>query len=515
MSKVLGFYRSIGCLLLLCCTRICGYANMPVTDFTVKGIYIDLRTQVMTVPALKEVAGKAAAEGINTLIMEYEATFPFDKHATLCNAYHYTVEEITEFVQYCSSLGMDVIPLQNCFGHCEYILRHDRYAKLRESKTDMSQVCPMNVKKAKSVFGELFKEVARLHPSPYFHIGADETRLLGHCKSCKQKVDEEGISKLFVDYVKEMCELVIAMGKKPIIWADMILQHPEALNELPSEIIVVDWNYGWSPNHFGNVDALVERGLTVWGASALRSSPDNIYLTQWNKHFENLETFLPFAREHGYEGIINTSWSTSGRYGYIYDNDWEVVELQPIRQVYPMSGFDILQRAYADALKEGSRWDAKTFIRNYGKEHFGFADTGQVVLLEYMLMPQEKVTIAKMEDTQISQMLVQCETLRGKLAELEPTYHKEDWLHLQLMLDIRINYLKFKGVEKLVESDGFNASMRQNYAAQLEQIEKESRDLCERFYRLNVAYLKNPAESFGKWDYVQKMQRMCRYLTLP
>ena len=166
-------------------------------------------------------------------------------------------------------------------------------------------------------------------------------------------------------------------------------------------------------------------------------------------------------------------------------------------------------------MKEGSRWDAKTFIRNYGKEHFGFADTGQVVLLEYMLMPQEKVTIAKMEDTQISQMLVQCETLRGKLAELEPTYHKEDWLHLQLMLDIRINYLKFKGVEKLVESDGFNASMRQNYAAQLEQIEKESRDLCERFYRLNVAYLKNPAESFGKWDYVQKMQRMCRYLTLP
>ena len=81
MSK---FYRFIGCLLLVCCTKMAVFANSSVTDFAVKGIYIDLRTQVMTVPALTTVAKKAAAEGINTLIMEYEATFPFDKHATLC-----------------------------------------------------------------------------------------------------------------------------------------------------------------------------------------------------------------------------------------------------------------------------------------------------------------------------------------------------------------------------------------------------------------------------------------------
>ncbi len=510
MSKMSKFYRFIGCLLLVCCTKMAVFANSSVTDFAVKGIYIDLRTQVMTVPALKTVAKKAAAEGINTLIMEYEATFPFDKHATLCNSYHFTVGEITEFVAYCSSLGIDVIPLQNCFGHCEYILQHDRYAQLRESKNDMSQVCPLS-KQAKQVFGEIFQEVARLHPSPYFHIGADETRLLGHCKYCKQKVNDEGISKLFVDYVKEMCELVIGMGKTPLIWADMILQYPEALNELPSGIIVVDWNYGWNPYHFGNIDALIERGLTVWGASALRSSPDNIYLTQWNKHFENLETFLSFAREHGYKGIINTSWSTSGRYGYIYDNGWEVVELQPIRQVYPMSGFDILQRAYADALKK-TDWDAKTFIRNYGKEHFGFTDREQTILLEYMSMPQETVTTAKIEDTRITQMLVQCETLKKKLAELKPKYHKEDLRHLQLMLDIRINYLKFKQVEKLIESNEFNASMREICAIRLKQIEKESKELRKRFCRLNAAYLKNPAESFGTWDYVQKMEKMYRCL---
>lgn len=42
-----------------------------------------------------------------------------------------------------------------------------------------------------------------------------------------------------------MCEVVKEMGKKPIIWADIILMHPEAVQELPKDLIYVDWNYGW------------------------------------------------------------------------------------------------------------------------------------------------------------------------------------------------------------------------------------------------------------------------------
>jgi len=483
------------------------YAATPVKDFAVRGVYLDLRTQVMTLQALKSVVREAAGEGINTLIIEYEATFPFDKHATLCNPYHFTKEEIIDLVQYSSSLGIDVIPLQNCFGHCEYILQHDRYASLRENKSDMSQVCPLRIGEAKKVFGEIFREIVELHPSPYFHIGADETRLLGNCKLCNQKKKEQGISNLFVDYVKEMCKLVLTMGKRPIIWGDMILQYPEALSELPVETIVIDWNYGWNPQHFGNVETLVQCGFTVWGASALRSSPDNIYLTQWNKHFENLETFIPFARKLGYEGMINTSWSTSGRYGYIYDNGWEVIDLQPIRQVYPLSGFDILQRAYADALKK-ERWNAHEFILNYGRVHFGFNVFEQQTLLDYMLMPQEIVVIAKTDGETLTQMLKQCQIMKERLTLLTPKFHIKDFMHLRLMLDIRINYLKFKQVEKLIESEDFDCSKRKSCIGRLKRIKEESEELCLRFRELNSAYLKDPSRYFGMRDYVDKMYRI-------
>ncbi len=158
-----------------------------------------------------------------------------------------------------------------------------------------------------------------------------------------------------------MYEVVKELGKKPIIWADIILMHPE-VQELPKDLIYVDWNYGWEPDRFGKLDNLLKLGVKMWGAASLRSAPDNTYLTQWMKHFNNLATFLPFARAHGYEGIIETSWSTSGTYGFHYDNGWEVISMQPVRQVYPMSGFQLLIDAYCKAVNSSKSIQTETFL---------------------------------------------------------------------------------------------------------------------------------------------------------
>ena len=125
-----------------------------IKDFSIKAFHLDFRAQVMTVPAIKELALDLSKKGINAIIIEYEATFPFKKHATLCNKYAYSRKDVKEIVDYCKSLGIDVIPLQNCFGHCEYILRHDRYINLREDRKEVSQVCPSKIDSAEKVFGK-------------------------------------------------------------------------------------------------------------------------------------------------------------------------------------------------------------------------------------------------------------------------------------------------------------------------------------------------------------------------
>ena len=167
-----------------------------VKPFPIRGFHIDLRIEVMTMPALKAFAKELAGMGINTLVMEWEASYPYEKDATISNKYAYTREQVKSFVSYCDSLGIDVIPLQQCFGHVEYILRHARYSKLRESQKDISQVCPSQIEGDKKLFTDLFADMASLHKSKYIHIGGDETRLLGHCPICSAKAAEEGTGKL-------------------------------------------------------------------------------------------------------------------------------------------------------------------------------------------------------------------------------------------------------------------------------------------------------------------------------
>ena len=72
-------------LYFLLCISFPLYANPAEKPFAVRAFHLDFRTQVMSVSAIKKLAYDLSQKGINTLILEYEASFPFQKHATLRN----------------------------------------------------------------------------------------------------------------------------------------------------------------------------------------------------------------------------------------------------------------------------------------------------------------------------------------------------------------------------------------------------------------------------------------------
>lgn len=494
--------------LFLC---LCGsiQSNSSHTEFKIRAFHLDFRTQVMSVSAIKNLAYDLSSKGINTLVIEYEATFPFEKHATLRNHHAFSLSDIHEIVNYCATLGIDVIPLQNCFGHCEYILRHDRYAHLREDKKDVSQICPLKIEEAKQIFREIFREVAQMHPSPYIHIGADETYLLGSCHQCS-KINK---SQLFVNYIQAMCEIVKELGKQPIIWADIILKYPEAVQKLPKDLIYVDWNYGWEPNYFGKLDNLLKLGVRMWGAAGLRSHPDNIYLTQWMKHFNNLADFLPFARTYGYEGIIETSWSTSGTYGFHYDTGWEVLSMQPIRQVYPMSGFQILIDAYCEAINSNKPLDIKEYIQTYAQQHYALSQKEASIFLDYFQLPQEIVYYSKnSQGENIDSIIDKHKKLKNNFIKITPTKNSHEFEHYHLMLDIRLNYLEFKKIEFTYESPEYNISQASKLSTQLKEVIVESERLNRRFCQLNKDYLKSGQTKEINTLRNEKMKALARIL---
>ena len=75
-----------------------------------------------------------------------------------------------------------------------------------------------------------------------------------------------------------------------------------------------------------------------------------------------------------------------------------------------------------------------------------------------------------------------------------------------MMLDIRINYLKFKRIDLQIESKGFSADDSKVVLAQLEAIDKECGRLRKEFIRLNSHYLKDSGKSFNEWTYRGKIK---------
>ena len=480
-------------------------------DFKVKGFHIDLRTQVMTLPALKAFAKELSEFGINTIVMEWEATFPYQNNATIANKFSYSRHDVKEFIDYCGTLGIDVVPLQQCFGHVDYILQHDRYSHLREDTKDPSQVCPLKTDDNIALFTDLITDISAMHNSKYIHLGGDETRLLGHCNNCKSKVQASGKSKLFVDYLKEMCKIVISLGKTPIIWADIILKYPEAASELPKNVVFVDWNYGWSVDFFGKKEKISNPDIVFWGAPSIRSSPDNIYLTQWKKHFSNINEFVPFARKSKYEGIIMTSWSTSGQYSFIFDELWEVQKSYPIRNVYPLSGFRILVAAYTESLKQPAPFNTDSFILSYGTNRFGLNVNESNLLLELLKTPQELIKNGNEESTDkalfaghenatirilekerdVYEVKNAFVNLQRKMNSIQPKLNKTEFEHLRLMLDLRVYYLEKKCLEAEFQSQSFDGKNAISLLQQTDKLIAKSKIITKRFVRLNKSYLQN------------------------
>jgi hexosaminidase len=481
------------------CLFFCAHGQSAANQqspFAVRGFHLDLRIQVMTMDALKSFALQLHDKGINTLIMEWEGTYPFEKHPLIPNRYAYSREEVVSFVKYCNGLGIDVIPLQQSFGHVEYILRNDRYKDLREDQKDFSQVCPLQTRQDSALFTDLYTDLATTHTSKYIHIGGDETYLLGHDERCREMVKKEGKSKLYIDYIRMLCNIVIKLGKTPVLWADIALKYPDAIKLLPKGTVFIDWNYGWDMNHFGDHQKLLQSGYEIWGAPAIRSSPDNYFLTEWEKHFKNIRDFIPAAAKMGYKGIVMTSWSTSGQYSPVFESEDELTEEYAIRHVYPLSGFNMLIAAYAEAIKSSKPLDIDRFIINYNSEQYGFTAAESEKFWKALKSGPYEIVHGKAGSPvaiTIKQLLDDTQAALDVLYSLKPTKNKHEFEHYRVMTEIRRNYLEFHNTLEEINSPEFKPAQTQGILKQLEKL-LMSQDIVDmHFAELNKGFL-YPAE---------------------
>lgn len=465
-------------------------------QFSKVGLHLDLRIQVLPIAALRRVAREAAGTGMNTLILEWEASFPFQNHAVLSNRYAYTLSEVESFIRDCTEWGLDVIPLQQCFGHVEYILQHRRYAHLRESETDLCQICPSRIDDAIKVFAEIFHDIAEAHPSPYFHIGGDETYLLGHCPACRARAKTEGKSHLYVEYFKKAAAEITKLGKRPLLWIDMLLKHPEAAAEMPAECVFIDWNYGWPVDRFGDFERLRAQPFEFWGAPAMRSAPDNHSSHAWISHFENFRDYIPLARSMNFQGMILTSWSTSGVYGYEWENVGRALSLHPIRRVLPHSGMKALTAAFVQATKQEKPLDIDEFVVAYAVENFECSEQeGQGFLKALKLMDFPP---SQPKNTRESHG--KARTAQRTLKQISVRKNKKEFRRYELMADLLEYHLRTVLLEDLVQGTAFTISYLPRLRSRAARLRQEGEILNLRYIELYQGEL-YPSELKEEVDY--------------
>ena len=245
----------------------------------------------------------------NELFLYTEHTFQFEKHPEIgAGSGGYSAAEIRELDASARGCGVELVPCLQTFGHFRRILEKAAYRRLAESERlwSVSPEAPGTYPLLQEMLGEYLPNFA----SGWAHLNCDEPVDLGKGLS-SARAGREGPAAVFAGHVNRVAAMARELGKRPMIWADVIADHPEALDLLDPSITLADWWY--EPDHdFDRVRRFREARrdfLTVAGTSS------------WTSLFPRFDTSLPNIRGHaraakrfGASGFIVTDWGDGGHY---------------------------------------------------------------------------------------------------------------------------------------------------------------------------------------------------------
>ena len=287
------------------------------------------RGRIPTLAYLKKMADRMAFYKMNQLQLYMEHSFLFEDLSEMWrDDTPLTAEEIMELDRYCRNLNIELVPSLSCFGHLYKVLSAGTYAELCElpdaEKMPFSFIGRMEHHTLdvtnEGSFAFIQKRIEEFMPlftSDYFNIGADETFDLGKGKS-RELAEKIGTDRMYLDFVKKVCEFVIEKGKKPMFWGDIICSFPEAVKELPPETICLNWGYARNQSD-ESVRKLAQAGAVQYVCPGVNGW--NQFVADLESAYENTRRMCSYALTYSAEGVLLTEW---GDYGHINHPDLEI-----------------------------------------------------------------------------------------------------------------------------------------------------------------------------------------------
>ncbi len=179
----------------------------------------------------------------------------------------YSYEEIAEMRAYANQRGIVLVPEFEAPGHAAAMNRNypEIFAPKLEGGADTEIVTEagavitaaniVNAGSPKTMEGirTLLAEICELFPeTPYIHIGGDEAniKVWNYCTESSAYMKENGIEdvyELYSDFVGRVAQMVLDMGRTPIVWEGF---PKKGAHRVPKETIVIAWEsyYNYAPD---------------------------------------------------------------------------------------------------------------------------------------------------------------------------------------------------------------------------------------------------------------------------
>jgi len=174
----------------------------------------------------------------------------------------YTRQELMDLQAYAEARGVSIIPEIDLPGHSTILCAFDpeTFRIQGSSSTNcINFASPLVRSKMTSLLGEVSKLFAN---SPYIHIGGDEAWYPTPEKDPHFAAAGKSAEHVFVDFVAELSNVVLAQGKTPIVWEGFRPSDDKyAVDTLPKKLVVVAWEGDYYPG-----DQLMNDGFTLINA---------------------------------------------------------------------------------------------------------------------------------------------------------------------------------------------------------------------------------------------------------
>ncbi|HYE02939.1 MAG TPA: family 20 glycosylhydrolase, partial [Phycisphaerales bacterium] len=273
----------------------------------------------------RALVGLLAGLKLNHLQLYTEHAFAYAGHEEVWrHASPLTPDEVRELDALCRGHGVTLAANQNCFGHMERWLRHPRYAPRAETHGEWSfsfdgrpfhrrgpfSLCPTDPQSL-ALVTDLLGQLLPCFSAPLVNIGCDETFDVGQGRSAPE-VARRGRAAVYADFVSRVAEVARALGKRPMMWADIALSEPAALELIPSDVLGLAWGYEPDADFAAWCERLRARGREAWvapGTSAWRSITGRT-----SERNANLRAAAEQGRSAGATGYLITEWGDNGHH---------------------------------------------------------------------------------------------------------------------------------------------------------------------------------------------------------